>query len=99
MRDHTADGDFPFKDETFPLTECHVGCELPFPSDPGLCFSRLTEAALDPATVPWGRAEDTGAAGLSCCLMPSVGLLTGTTEPKLIENMGKAPSFISVSLS
>lgn len=31
--------------------------------------------------------------------MPTVGLLAGTAEPGLIENMGKAPSFTSVRLS
>lgn len=31
--------------------------------------------------------------------MPTIGLLAGTSEPGLIENMGKAPSFTSVSLS
>lgn len=51
-------------------------------------------------TLPGGRAEDTGgAAGLSCCLMPTVSLQAGMPELGLIRNTGMAPSLTSVGLS
>lgn len=97
--DRIADEEVLFKHEILPLTECYAGCELPFSSYPGFSSSPLAEAAADPETLPWGRAEDTGAAGLSSCLMPTIGPRAAMPERRLIRNMGIAPSFTSVTLS
>lgn len=73
------------------------GCELPFPhSDPGFLFLAVRSGSDGPLGA---RMEDAGAAGPSCCLVPTVGPLAGTPELGLIGNTGTAPSFTSVDLS
>lgn len=97
--DQTADGEFLLNHEILRLTECYVGHEPPFSFDPGLCSKALAEAAANPEISPWGRAKDMGAAGLSRCLMPSIGLRAGMSEPGLIRNTGTTPGLTSESLS
>lgn len=97
--DQIADEELLFKHEILSLTECCAGCELPFFSNPGFCSLPFTKAAVDPETLLWGRVGDTGAAGLSCCLMPTISLRAAMPEPGLSRSTGIAPSFTSVSLS
>lgn len=60
----------------------------------GSCLSPPVQVwtAAESESLPGGWAEDTGAAGPSRCLMPTVGLRPGVSQPGLIRNRGTAPS-------
>ncbi|KAI4822025.1 hypothetical protein KUCAC02_007593, partial [Chaenocephalus aceratus] len=53
----------------------------------------LPRGSSGPRKYPPRQSRGHGAAGLSCCLMPTIGLLAGMPELGLIRNMGRAPSF------
>lgn len=81
------------KHEISPLTECYVGCELPFPSDQAFCFLTIHPGSSGPSRPPsWAERRTQGQLGPPAASCQPSARLPGKPNLELIRKTGTTPT-------